>query len=214
MSAKPSASVGRYGRRVGFLGLVALLFGMLSAGPASIEEIVAHSGPGMAMWLFILLPIVWGIPLVLINSELSSALPIEGGYYRWCRRALGPFWGFVSGWWIWMSSVFDNVVYPVILIEYAGALWPPLEARGVRQVSIIFLIALFGYLNYRGVRTVAFSSAVFCVLVMAPWVAWTSRRRRGSGSLSSSPSGSSPGTSCRARRRRSMRTVAGICRGR
>ena len=57
MSA-PSGSVGRYGRKVGFLGLVALLFGSLSAGPASIEEIVAASGPGMAMWLFILLPIV------------------------------------------------------------------------------------------------------------------------------------------------------------
>ena len=171
MSA-PSGSVGRYGRKVGFLGLVALLFGSLSAGPASIEEIVAASGPGMAMWLFILLPIVWGIPNVLINSELSSALPIEGGYYRWCRRALGPFWGFVSGWWIWVSSIFDNVVYPVILIEYAAALWPPLAAPGVRQASILSLIALFGYLNYRGVRAVAFSSAIFSVLVMVPWVAF------------------------------------------
>jgi amino acid transporter len=27
-------------------------------------------------------------------GELSSALPHEGGYYAWVRRAMGDFWGF------------------------------------------------------------------------------------------------------------------------
>ncbi len=164
------APVGRYGRKIGFFSLVALLFAALCSGPGSIEEIVAASGPGIAMWLFILLPIVWGLPNVLVNAELSSAIPIEGGYYRWCRRALGPFWGFVSGWWVWMGSIFDNVVYPVILVEYAAVLWPALEARSARAAAVVGLIAVFGYLNYRGIRTVAFSSAIFTVLVMLPWV--------------------------------------------
>jgi len=27
-------------------------------------------------------------------GELSSALPFEGGYYAWVRRAMGNFWDF------------------------------------------------------------------------------------------------------------------------
>jgi amino acid transporter len=171
--APGSSSVGRYGRRVGFAGLLALLFASLSSGAGGIEEVVAASGPGMALWLFLLLPMVWGLPNVLINAELSSALPVEGGYYRWCRRALGPFWGFLAGWWTWIGSVFDNVVYPVIIAEYCGALWEGLSGAGGRRALVVGLIALFGYLNYRGIRAVAVSSAVFCVLVLLPWIVFT-----------------------------------------
>ena len=31
-------------------------------------------------------------------GELSSALPFEGGYYAWVRRAMGNFWGFQEAW--------------------------------------------------------------------------------------------------------------------
>lgn len=168
--ARAVGSVGRYGRKIGFWGLVALLFASLSSGAGGIEEIVAASGPGTAMWLFLLLPVVWGLPNVLVNAEMSSALPVEGGYYRWCRRALGPFWGFVAGWWTWIGSVFDNIVYPVLIAHYSGALWAPLSGRGARAALVLGLIAVFGYLNYRGIRAVAFSSAIFDLLVLLPWM--------------------------------------------
>ncbi|MCZ6696745.1 MAG: APC family permease [Acidobacteria bacterium] len=165
-----SGQVGRYGRKVGFLGLVIFLYASLSSGAAGIEEIVAASGPGMAMWLFLILPIVWGLPNVLINSEMSSAIPVEGGYYRWCRRALGPFWGFVSGWWVWVASIFDNVIYPVVVADYCAVMWGALGGPGARSAIVVGLIVIFGYLNFRGMRAVVLSSAVFTVLVLVPLV--------------------------------------------
>lgn len=170
LPASSAGAPGRYGRRVGFWGLVALLFASLSSGAGGIEEVVAASGPGMTMWIFLALPLVWGLPSVLVNAEMSSALPVEGGYYRWCRRALGPFWGFAAGWWTWSGSVFDNIIYPVIIAEYCGAMWPPLSGAGARAALVVGIIAVFGYLNLRGIRAVAFSSAIFTLLVMLPWI--------------------------------------------
>ncbi len=165
-----TGSIGRYGRRIGFWGLVVFLYASLAAGSGGIEEIVSASGPGMAMWIFILLPFVWGLPSVLVSAELSSAIPVEGGYVRWVRRALGPFWGFMSGWLNWFASVFDGVIYPVLIADYIASMWPELAGPGSRSALALTVIIAFGYLNFRGIRAVAFSSAIFMVLVLLPWI--------------------------------------------
>lgn len=54
--------------------------------------------------------------MALIASELGSALPGEGGFYVWARRALGDFWGFQTAWW-WSLSIFvDSSVYIVLIV--------------------------------------------------------------------------------------------------
>ena len=37
---------------------------------------------------------------VVVQPEhpVAAALPDEGGFYAWVRRALGPFWGFQEAW--------------------------------------------------------------------------------------------------------------------
>lgn len=173
MNSAPGGSIGRYGRRIGFWGLVAFLYASLAAGSGGIEEIVSASGPGMAMWIFLLLPFVWGLPSVLINAELASAIPVEGGYVRWVRRALGPFWGFMSGWLNWFGSVFDNVIYPVLVADYIASMWPGFAGAGSRSAVAVTLIIGFGYLNFRGIRAVALSSAILMVVVLVPWVVFS-----------------------------------------
>ena len=53
-------------------------------------------------------------------GELASAIPKEGGFYVWVRRALGPFWAYQEGWFSLSASIFDMAIYPVIFVLYLG----------------------------------------------------------------------------------------------
>lgn len=73
------------------LPLVFVLFFTVSGGAYSTETLVTETGPGIALLILVLVPLVWSLPEVLIVGELASMLPEEGGYYAWVRRAFGPF---------------------------------------------------------------------------------------------------------------------------
>ena len=94
----------RLRRELGFLPLVAVVFFNVSGGPYGIEDTVGVFGPGLVLLLLLLTPLVWSLPVCLAMAELASALPEEGGYVAWVRRAFGPFWGFQAGWWSWVNS--------------------------------------------------------------------------------------------------------------
>ena len=66
-------------------------------------------------------------------GELASALPAEGGYYAWVRRALGNFWGFQEAWLSLVASIFDMAIYPTLFVAYLTRLipWFGIDHRGV-----------------------------------------------------------------------------------
>ena len=78
--------------------LVAATFFMVSGGTYGTEDIVHGAGYGKAILILLLTPILWSLPTAFMIGELSSALPYEGGYYAWVRRAMGNFWGFQEAW--------------------------------------------------------------------------------------------------------------------
>jgi predicted RNase H-like HicB family nuclease len=65
---------------IGFLPLVAILFFNVSGGPYGVEDAVGSLGPGLALLLLVVTPLVWSLPVSLAMAELASALPEEGGY--------------------------------------------------------------------------------------------------------------------------------------
>ena len=76
------------------LPLIAATYFMVSGGPYGLEDIIGKAGYGRALLLLLAVPLAWSLPTSLMVGELASALPEEGGYYCWVRRALGGFWGF------------------------------------------------------------------------------------------------------------------------
>src|SRR5262249_42314828 len=88
----------RHVKRLTFLPLVAATYFMVSGGPYGLEEIVAGAGYLGAILVLAVTPLVWSLPTALMIGELAAALPDEGGYYAWVKRALGPFWGFQEAW--------------------------------------------------------------------------------------------------------------------
>ena len=144
-----------------------MIYILVSGGSFGIEDMVSSSGPGLTLLLLILLPIFWSMPMALIASELGSALPGEGGFYVWTRRALGDFWGFQTAWW-WSLSIFvDSSVYIVLGVGYLqnwlgfSQLW--------FYVICWAIIAVFATMNIIGVKLIALSSTLFSILILAPF---------------------------------------------
>lgn len=153
------------------LPLIGATFFMVSGGPYGLEEIVQKAGYSRSILILLLTPIIWSWPVALMIGELSAALPEEGGYYVWVRRALGPFWGFQEAWLSLAASVCDMAVYPTIFILYLGQ-FSPRAVQGYRSVlvgaAVLLVCAIW---NIAGVRAVGESSKFLMLALLAPFVA-------------------------------------------
>jgi amino acid transporter len=121
------------------------------------------------VWILLLTPIVWSIPITLVVGELSAALPDEGGYYVWVKRAFGPFWGFQEAWLSLCASVFDMAIYPTLFVLYLGRLWPGLEGGGLGVAMGVGVVVACAALNLRGARAVGGASEWMAVLLLGPF---------------------------------------------
>ncbi|MGH9528845.1 MAG: APC family permease [Terriglobales bacterium] len=149
--------------------LVAATFFMVAGGAYGIEDIVHGAGYGLAILILLLTPIVWSLPTAFMIGELSSALPCEGGYYAWVRRAMGNFWGFQEAWLSLVASIFDMAIYPTLFVAYLSRLFPWFSEnyRGwIVGASVVVLCAAF---NIAGVRVVSTTSLWLFFLLSAPF---------------------------------------------
>jgi amino acid transporter len=106
------------------LPLVGATYFMVAGGPYGLEDVIGKAGYWRALLLLLAIPLVWSLPTSLMVGELASALPQEGGYYCWVRRAMGGFWGFQEAWLSLAASVFDMAIYPVVFVLYLGRVAP------------------------------------------------------------------------------------------
>jgi amino acid transporter len=149
--------------------VVFMVFCLCAAGAYGIEEMIPQAGPGLTIVMLLVLPFVWSIPMALIASELGSAIPQEGGYYKWVQRALGEFWGFQAGWWRTLSIYFDNTIYVVLAGSYLASVTDmSIVEEYVFKASVVIF---FTYVNIRGIKDVGAISAIISVLVMLAFAA-------------------------------------------
>jgi len=155
------------------LPLIAATYFMVSGGPYGLEDIIGKAGYGRALLLLALVPLVWSLPTSLMVGELASALPEEGGYYCWVRRALGGFWGFQEAWLSMAASVFDMAIYPVIFVTYLGRLEPAWTAGSRGTWWALAAVVLCAAWNLRGARAVGEGSLGMFCLLLSPFVVLT-----------------------------------------
>ena len=159
--------------RLTLLPLVAATFFMVSGGPFGVEDTVAKSGYAAALLILLVTPAIWSFPTALMVSELSSALPQEGGYYVWVTRGLGSFWGYQEAWLSMTGSIFDMGIYPTLFVDYLGH-FAPWATAGHRGILIgIGLIAACALWNLLGSESVGGSSVVLGAVLLAPFVVLT-----------------------------------------
>jgi amino acid transporter len=46
----------------------------------------------MALVFLLTFPFLFSVPVSLATAEMSTAMPVEGNFYRWTRAAFGDFW--------------------------------------------------------------------------------------------------------------------------
>ena len=149
--------------------LVAATYFMVAGGPYGLEELVAGAGYGGALLILVVTPLVWSLPTALMVGELASAIPEEGGYYAWVKRALGPFWGFQEVWLSLVASIFDMAIYPTLFTLYLGKLWPTLGGEHAILTGTV-MIALCAAWNVRGARSVGRGALTMTVALLAPFL--------------------------------------------
>lgn len=126
-------------RAITTLSLVFILYFSTSGGAYTTETLVQSVGPGLALLMLVLVPVVYSLPEILIVGELASMLPEEGGYYRWVQRAFGPFWAFQNGWLTWMYSLVDMAIYPKLFVTYLAYFAPTLSPSAIWVVGLIVI---------------------------------------------------------------------------
>jgi len=159
-------------RRLSFLPLLAVVFFNVSGGPYGVEDAVSVFGPGLTLLLLALTPLLVALPVALAMAEMGGALPEEGGYVTWVRRAFGPFWGFQVGWWSWLNSFVDVAVYPALFADYLR-FWRPEMTAVERWVIALGFVWLLTALNLTGVRITGWGAVALAVGALAPIVALT-----------------------------------------
>ncbi|MCP2311959.1 APC family permease [Kitasatospora paracochleata] len=172
-------------KRVRLLALVALIFFSVSGGAYGIEELFSTSGPGMAILLIIVTPLIYSVPHALVCAELGTAIPVEGGYYHWVKRGLGRFWAFQQGLLSWICSFVDMALYPVLFTSYlqslVGAVAPGQHVLftlghlrfDLNWVICIAVIVVFTLLNLLGAGWVGESSVAFALICLLPMLILT-----------------------------------------
>jgi amino acid transporter len=160
-------------KKMRLLPLIAATYFMVSGGPYGVEDIIGKAGYGRALLLLALVPLVWSLPTSLMVGELASAVPEEGGYYCWVRRALGGFWGFQEAWLSMAASVFDMAIYPVIFVLYLGRLEPVWTAGSRGTWWALAVVVLCAAWNLRGARAVGEGSVGLFCLLLSPFVVLT-----------------------------------------
>lgn len=163
-------------RSLGVWSLVAAIYFCVSGGAFGLEPVV-QLGPGIAVLLILITPVIWSAPAALMTAELSSAIPEEGGYYAWVKRAMGQPWGFLCGWWSWISSWVDVAIYPTLFVAYLGRFLellgyaPQFDQNPMLKwlVGLIVILPLT-WLNWRGVTWVGEGNIGFFALLLIPFV--------------------------------------------
>jgi amino acid transporter len=149
--------------------LVAATFFMVSGGAYGTEDIVHGAGYGLAVLTLILTPLVWSLPAAFMIGELASALPHEGGYYAWARRALGNFWGFQEAWLSLAASIFDMAIYPTLFVAYLARLAPAIGIGHRGEMAALAVVVTCAALNIAGIRVVGITSLWLFFLLSAPF---------------------------------------------
>jgi amino acid transporter len=166
-----SPAVRQFGSKRGLrlLPLIAATYFMVSGGPYGLEDIIHDEGYRMAIVLLAVTPLFWSLPVALLVGELSAAIPEDGGYYAWVRRALGPFWGFQEAWLSLVASIFDMAIYPTLFVLYLGRFAPAWTA-GWHGIAVgAAVIAVCAMWNIAGIKAVGDGSLLMMVAVWLPF---------------------------------------------
>jgi len=156
-------------RKAGLFYFVWVMFSYCTGGPFGLEDMLTTSGPGLTLIYLLVIPLFWSIPVSLVSAELTTAMPVEGGFYRWVRAGFGDLWGFLAGWWNWCASFLLGAAYAVQFSDYLGFYLPWLTGWRHYAISLL-VVALITWINIRGIDAVGKFATALEIFILMPVV--------------------------------------------
>lgn len=146
--------------KLGLLGLIAIVFGVITGG--GFYNISQNMAFGASMGASM---IGWGVTgfgmlfLVMTFKILSDRIPSENaGIYQYAQQGAGNFVGFIVAWGYWLCAAMGNVAFAVLLNDSLGYFFPVFIHHGWES---IVLCSILIWLMYAVVsRGVLFASAI------------------------------------------------------
>lgn len=160
-------------KKLGFGGLVALVFGMMvGAGIYNIPQNMAVSASQGAVIIAWLVTAACILSLVATFKTLADRRPdLNAGIYEYAQAGFGNYTGFNMAWGYWLSTCIANIAYAAMLNDSFGVFFPALLHHGWQ--TLVFgtvLIWLMCWLVLKGIKaakTVNFIMAVLKVAAIA-----------------------------------------------
>ena len=167
-------------RRLKLPALIGIIFFNTCGGAFALEPLIGAVGPGLAVALILITPLVWSLPMALMSAELTTLMPEQGGFYVWVREALGPFWAVQEAWWSIIASLVVIAGFPVLFVTYLTYFLPALNPSAdaphslsgplLRWLIAALVVAAAMVLNLRGARDVGRSSKACSVAVVGVFI--------------------------------------------
>lgn len=153
--------------KLGFVGLAALVFGMMVGGGIFNipQNMAADAGPA-AIILSWVVTAAGMLLLVFTFKILADTRPdLNSGIYEYARRGFGPLVGFLSAWGYWLSAAFANVAYAVMLNDSFGTFFPELLNHGWITVGFgTVLIWTIYFVVVNGMKTAKVLTIIFAAI--------------------------------------------------
>lgn len=157
--------------KLGFIGLAALVFGMMvGAGIFNIPQNMAHGaglGAVVVSWIITALGMLL---LVATFKVLADRHPeLDAGIYQYAREGYGRFAGFNVAWGYWLCTCFANIAYAVMLNDTFGSFFPELMNHSWPTVIFgTFLIWSIYFVVIAGMKTAkALTIALSLIKILA-----------------------------------------------
>lgn len=155
-------------RAMGTLGVGLLVInGLIGAGIFGLTESL-HLAVGLfAPWLLLIGGVLVG-SIVVCFAELTRLTDRSGGPHRFVSDAYGSFLGFQVGWIFYAARVISLGANAIVLIEYAGAIWPWVASEPGRSLTLIAILGGLTIINIVGLKRVVAVLGALTVMKIMP----------------------------------------------
>ena len=167
MSSKPSAESTLI-RSLGTFAMAASIVNITIGGgifrlPADMAGTLGATAP----IAYLLCAIVMSL-IVLCMAEAGSRVALTGGPYAYVEVAFGQFFGFLTGFLLWMVLTFAMAAVATVLVANLGALVPVLASRTASALFLGVVYAVFATINILGVERGARVNTALTVAKLLP----------------------------------------------
>ena len=146
-----------------FVGLV-----MTSCIGADIYVIIAqtsHLAGSFSIWAWVLCGGI-AIVIALCFAQCANLIKESGGTFIYVEKAFGHFWGFMTGWILYLSEWAALIIFPIAFVQYVHYFYtstPLIDAI----IKVVF-IGTFTFINIKGARITAEADNLITLVKLFP----------------------------------------------